>query len=133
MLGWKDGWHGQGAGCYTTLVLVHCHILVDLNGASASEVSDWLRDRHNRAPRQVRMQATHDNQSLDKLCWKVASYPFKDRVQFNMSFETQGYRKGTYFNDKDLARLVLAYSELSSNGYKHLLVGSKPTRRHSGG
>jgi hypothetical protein len=117
------GWTGEKLTLYTTLVLVHAHFLLDLNGAEASEVNYWLETRYNQ-PRQVYCKgAPQFGQTLDDLCWKLGSYPFKDRVQFNMTFESQDYRNGGYFSNSELSRLVLLHDKICRNGFKNLLIG----------
>jgi hypothetical protein len=70
------------------------------------------------------VRSIRKDQSLEELAFKLGSYPFKDRVQFNMSFETQSYKTGRYFSDQELGRLVLLHHHLGTNGFKNLLIGS---------
>ena len=72
-------------------------------------------------------------QTFEELCWKLGSYGFKDRVQFNMTFDAQGYENGGYFRDKELAGLVMLHDRIYSNGFKNLLVGSKSKGSVCGG
>jgi len=126
MLGFKTAWTGgKLLNCYTPLVLIHAHLLLDLNGLDRGEVKDWLRDRHNKSPRQVEVRGIRLDQTLPDLCRKIGSYPFKDRVQYNMSFEAHGYRDGRYFSDLELANLLLLHGGVCRNGFKNLLIGSK--------
>jgi len=73
MLGWKDEWGTRALESQSTLVLVHCHVLIDLNGAGAVEVYNWLKNRYGRASRQVDVRRIRQDQSLDDLCWKIGS------------------------------------------------------------
>ena len=126
MLGWRaECAETRQLFCYTPLVLIHTHFLMDLKGADRERVGEWFRGRYDKSPHQIHIKGIRSEQSLEELCWKVGSYGFKDRVQFNMTFESQGYRDGGYFSDKELGRLVLLHDNLRCNGFKSLLVGSK--------
>ncbi|MCP4780401.1 MAG: hypothetical protein GY877_06500, partial [Hyphomicrobium sp.] len=126
MLGWKtEEARGKLLNCFTPLVLIHAHILMDLRGVDREKVRDWLRGKYSKSPHQIHLKGIRADQTLEALCLRVGSYPFKDRVQFNMSFESQGYRDGGYFSDKELAGLVMLQDKICSNGFKNLLVGSK--------
>jgi hypothetical protein len=130
MLGWEEQmWASRRLQLYTPLVLIHAHLLMDLNGADKEEVKDWLRERYNKSPRQFEVRGIRPDQTLEELSWRVGSYGFKDRVQFNMSFESQGYRDGSYFSDKELGGLVSLHDQLCRNGIKNLLIGSVGKRR----
>lgn len=109
-----------------TYVLVHAHFLIDLNGTKREDVTAWLSQRYNRAPCQVHWQGIQAGQSFEDLSRKIGSYPFKDRVQFNMSFQSQDYRHGKYFDNRELGNLVLLYDQIGGKGgMKMILIGSK--------
>ena len=113
-------------GLYPTLVLVHSHILVDIEQYEDVLVRDWFANEFSKAPRQAYCTRTRKDQTLDDMCWKIGSYPFKDRVQHNLTFTTDGYTKGSYFTDRQLSMLVMAYDSLCRNGFKNLLIGARP-------
>jgi hypothetical protein len=118
-------WNGQAnLGLVAPQVLVHAHILVDLKKIPRDQFTGRLRELCNKADRQVDVRSIRKDQSLEELAFKLGSYPFKDRVQFNMSFETQSYKTGRYFSDQELGRLVLLHHHLRTNGFKNLLIGS---------
>jgi len=124
--GWREEWaESRRLHCYTPLVLIHAHFLMDLKGADRERVGEWFRGRYDKSPHQIHIKGIRSEQTLDELCWKVGSYGFKDRVQYNMTFDAQGYREGGYFSDKELARLVLLHDQLCKKGFKNLLIGSK--------
>jgi len=126
MMGWKEECaETRQLFCYTPLVLIHGHLLMNLRGADRERVREWFRSRYDKSPHQIHIKGIRSEQTLEELCWKVGSYPFKDRVQFNMTFEAQGYGEGGYFRDKELANLVLLHHQLCRNGFKNVLVGSK--------
>jgi len=98
---------------------------MNLKGAERERVREWFRSRYDKSPHQIHIKGIRSEQTLEELCWKVGSYGFKDRVQFNMTFDAQGYENGGYFRDKELARLVLLHDRLYHNGFKNLLIGSR--------
>ena len=98
---------------------------MDLKGADRERVRDCLSGRYEKSPHQIHLKGIMLGQTFEELCWKVGSYPFKDRVQFNLTFETQGYRNSDYFSDKELAHLVLLHDGICRNGFKNVLIGSK--------
>jgi hypothetical protein len=102
-------------------VLVHFHILVDLNGFDESKFHKLLRKRWGKHRHQIDVAPMKDNQTLHDMAWKVGSYPFKDRVQYNLRMETDGYKDGRYFSDRMLAELVRLHDQIGPNG---LLLGT---------
>ena len=130
MLGWEEEWGAsRRLHCYPPLALIHAHLLMDLRGADRERVRDTLRGKYDKSPHQIHLKGIRSEQKLEELCWKVGSYGFKDRVQFNMTFEAQGYREGGYFSDKELAGFVSLHDQLCKNGFKNLLIGSKGKER----
>lgn len=121
-------WKGEKLSLYTPLILIHAHMLCDLNGCNLKDVNYWLASRYNKTPRQIHSIGIKAEQTIDDLCWKVGSYPFKDRVQFNMTFESQDYRNGGYFNNFELSKLMLLHDQICRNGVKNLLVGGSGSR-----
>ena len=93
------GYRGEKLSLYTPLILIHAHLVLDLNGEAADKVESWLTRRISKAERQIHWKRIWQDQTLEDLCWKLGSYPFKDRVQFNTTFELQDYRNGGYFSD----------------------------------
>ena len=104
------------------MVLVHLHCLVDLDGTNESELKRSLKSLFP-GRWMVRLQRTWSDQAIDEKCWKIASYLFKDRTRFNHSDETSGFKQGVLMNDQELSSLIALYSDCSSNGIKHLLIG----------
>lgn len=106
------------------MVLVHFHAMIDVNFCDAVGIRRSLTKQFP-GPYMVRLQRTHFNQELKELAWKLGSYPFKDRVQYNHSFQTSAFLLGDYLSDVSLCSLVKLYSECSDNGYKCLLIAAK--------
>jgi hypothetical protein len=131
---------GRKCSSESFLLLVHFHVVVDLNGHSEVEFKRWLRRRKvwKKHPRQIDVSSiwssktqltmsgkhtSYENmgqKALDDLAWKLGSYPFKSRVQFNHTFRTDDYKDGSYIPDKELARLVHYHDTI---GKKVLLIG----------
>jgi hypothetical protein len=112
------------------MILVHSHGLYDLKDIPQDRFYGRVYRHYNKAPKQAYFSKTHaDQSSFEDMCWKMGSYLFKSRVQFNMSFDSQGYRDERYFSDYDLSNLVMIYSWVMSNGpvnrgNKSLLIGA---------
>ena len=124
LMGYEDG---TPISLIPMLVLVHSHSLWDLGPYPVDDVRLFVTDQFApHAPYQVKFDRIYKDQPFDELSFKLGSYPFKDRVQFNLSFDTHSYEHGPYFCDRDLARFVLLYKRMSNKGFKTMLLGSKP-------
>ncbi len=98
--------------------------MVDLNGVDDQAFRKWMRNRHNtHHTNQVDVRRRRSNQSLENMIKKLSGYGFKNRAQYNLSFDTDGYKKGNWFTDEDLATLAFIYDGVGNKGYKHLLIG----------
>jgi len=104
-------------------VIVHFHTLVDLNGTDDVEFRGWVRSRWNKHHRQTNVQRTRSNQSLENMAKKISSYGFKNRVQYNLTFDTDGYKRGVWFKNNRLGALSSIYDRIGGRGYKGLLIG----------
>ncbi len=122
------------------VVLVHCHMIVDLNGHDpvtfrrwAARKKPWKKHRRQIDVRSIWELETQlsmvpegtaiwdaEKAALDNLAWKLSSYPFKDRVQFNKTFKTGDYEGGGFIPDMQLTRFVQIHDTL---GKKVFLIG----------
>tara|TARA_Y100000034_G_scaffold135629_1_gene208336 strand:+ start:556 stop:1479 length:924 start_codon:yes stop_codon:yes gene_type:complete len=113
----------KDSGSLGQQVIVHFHALVDLNGVDGDQFKEWVRRRWNADGRQTRIQLTDSSQSWREMVSKIASYGFKNRVQYNLTFETNDYLKGKWFKNEDLAELVMIYDGLRNKRNNGLLIG----------
>ena len=104
-------------------VIVHFHALVDLNGTDGSEFRRWVRNRWHAHGKQTEVKCTNKGQTLTNMAKKISSYGFKNRVQYNLSFLTNGYKKGVWFKNEHLGMLVGIYDRIDGRGYKGWLIG----------
>lgn len=104
-------------------VIVHFHMLVDLNGADGDDFNNWVGGRWNSHSNQTEVKRLNKEQSLEDMAKKVSSYGFKNRVQYNLSFTTKGYKKGVWFTNENLGTLAGIYDRIGNRGYKSLLIG----------
>jgi hypothetical protein len=104
-------------------VIVHFHTLVDLNGTDEVEFNKWVRNRWNSHSNQTEVKRTNKGQTLKNMAKKISDYGFKNRVQYNLSFETNGYKRGIWFNNNHLGTLAGIYDRMDGRGYKGLLIG----------
>jgi hypothetical protein len=98
-------------------ILVHFHAIIDLiDGDVASDVSRWLRAHWCDHPRQVDVKPTFKGQPLEEKVWKLSSYCFKNRTQFNDTFETRDFELGKDFTNEELGKLVSLYQDFLDAG-----------------
>jgi hypothetical protein len=103
-------------------VIVHFHMLVDLNGANEEEFKNYLKKRFGNVARQIDIARIHKDQELTEMMDKLSSYGFKNRHRYNFVFDTDGYLRGDYFDDESLGRLATIYDGVGNNGYTGLLI-----------
>jgi hypothetical protein len=103
-------------------VIVHFHVLVDLNSVRDEAFKKWVRDRWSKHNRQTDVKRIRKNQKLSDMIAKVSDYGFKNRSQYNLSFETLDFKKGKWFKDADLGRLAAIYDGIGKRGYSSLLI-----------
>jgi hypothetical protein len=106
-------------------VLVHFHVLMDLNEVCEKEFKKWVQNRWSCHPRQTRIQRRISGQSLKDMSDNISKYGFKNRNQYNLSFESHGYLKGKWFKDEYLGKLAMVYDCVGKRGYSSLLISTK--------
>lgn len=104
-------------------VIVHFHVLLDLNETDEEEFKNWVSSRWNCHRNQTEVKRLQKGQSLEEMTKKVSSYGFKNRIQYNLSFATKGYKKGVWFSNENLGTLAGIYDRIGNRGYKSLLIG----------
>jgi hypothetical protein len=105
-------------------VLVHFHVVLDLNGEDPNAVKLWLRTRWDKHYRQTKLQTLRSDYSIEESLKKLSRYPFKNRAQYNHTFVTDGFKGKQYFSYGVLGFLVSLYSSTSGKGYSGILIGS---------
>jgi hypothetical protein len=103
-------------------VIVHFHMLVDLNGADEIDFKRYLAKRFGDVSRQIDVGVIHKDQELTEMMSKISSYGFKNRHRYNFEFETIGYLRGKYFDDECLGKLAGIYDAIDGRGYSGLLI-----------
>lgn len=98
---------------------VHLHVLMDLGDESEDTWRRRLERRGFRFHRQLRFDRLHEKQTMHDMARKLGSYPFKDRVRFNVMDRTEGYQTGSYFTNSQLARLVMLHDDI---GHRSLMI-----------
>ena len=104
-------------------VIVHFHVLVDLNGTDGVEFKKWVGNRWSCHNNQTEVKRLNKGQSLENMAKKVSSYGFKNRIQYNLTFKTKGYKEGVWFTNENLGTLAGIYDGIGNRGYKSLLIG----------
>ena len=106
-------------------ILVHYHAVVDVAGYDVRQVRSWFEKQYGSHPRQIQLKYTERKQPASEKIRKIASYAFKNRLQYNTSFETRGYETGAFFSNRDAGRLIKLYQDYTSSrsgSYKSLLI-----------
>jgi hypothetical protein len=113
-----------------TQIIVHCHCVVDTADVDPHEFHEWVH-RQWSLPHQARLAMTYDpeKQELSSKLYKLASYCFKNRLQYNFSDETSGWEDSERIPYGELADMVRIYDELSGKGANGWLLGCKPGNR----
>ena len=111
-----------------TQLIVHCHCVVDVADVDAEEFHNWVHSRWS-LPHQARLSTTYSpsKQSLEKKLYKLASYCFKNRLEYNFSDETSGWEDSERIPYGELADMVRIYDHLSGKGLSGWLLGCKPS------
>lgn len=100
-------------------LLVHFHAFVDVGDTDAQKIRRWWTKRFSKHHRQVEFKSTHEGQKVEKKLYKMASYGFKDRLEYNPSFATSGWEHGRKFTNNDAAKLIRLYQDV---GAKRLII-----------
>ena len=110
-----------------TQIIVHCHCVVDVADVDAGEFHKWVHSRWA-LPHQARLSMTYhpDKQGLDAKLYKLASYCFKNRLEYNFSDETSGWEDSERIPYGELADMVRIYDRLSGKGQNGWLLACKP-------
>lgn len=110
-----------------TQIIVHCHCVVDVADIDSEQFHYWVHNRWS-LPHQARLSTTYhpDKQSLELKLRKLASYCFKNRLEYNFSDETSGWEDGERIPYGELADMVRIYDRLSGKGLNGWLLGCKP-------
>lgn len=110
-----------------TQIIVHCHCVVDVADLDADAFHEWVHARWS-LPHQARLSTTYhpDKQSLETKLYKLASYCFKNRLEYNFSDETSGWEDSERIPYGELADMVRIYDRLSGKGLNGWLLGCKP-------
>jgi hypothetical protein len=104
-------------------ILVHYHAVVDRTDHDVPEMRKWFSGNYDKHQRQVELKFTRSDQAASTKIWKLASYGFKNRLQYNTSFETRGYETGAFFANKDAGRLIKLYQDFNGlSSIKRLLI-----------
>ena len=116
-------------GAAQVQLIVHCHCVVDLADVDPMQFHDWIHRRWS-LPHQTRLSMTYhpDKQEMDSKLYKLASYCFKNRLEYNFSDETNGWEESERIPNGELADMVRIYDRLSGRGFNGWLLGCKPAR-----
>lgn len=107
------------------VVLVHAHVLLDCGDYPTEEIRLWFKNKFYGDPRLAFCMKTRADQTLEQTCLALGSYPFKDRVQYNPTFQSPDYQWGRYFTDECLADFVKLHDVLmNKQGVRCLLIYS---------
>lgn len=86
-------------------VLVHSHNVKFGSGEDEKKLRDWLKGKYPHH-RQTKIQKLRKDRSIDENLVKICSYPFKNRHQYNLTYDTDGYVDGRYIGPVELSFLV---------------------------
>lgn len=98
-------------------ILVHFHAILDLVDEDEAVVKSWLKSRWSDHSKQVDVRVTEKGQPLEDKIWKMCSYCFKNRTQFNDTFVTRDFELGKDFTNEQLGKLVTLYQEFLDASY----------------
>jgi len=120
----------SGNGTFTgKKILVHYHAVLDIgnrNDTHVREMKKWFNEKYNIHSRQTRLHYTVKYQDVKDKIWKISSYAFKNRLRYNKSFVTSGWKTGKHFRNRDAGRLIKLYDDFMnrrSGSVRSLLIG----------
>lgn len=95
------------------MALVHWHAVGFFNNGLSEDHRKWMKRKYPHH-RQRRFDSLYKDQSIAESFSKLSSYPFKDRVTYNLKFATDGFKNEFYIEPDPLAFLVNCYKAISA-------------------